>query len=104
VLEEGAEPRESRGERVGVDGCREVAADDEVRAFAAADLVGDDAADDRRVLVIADVEPASASGTVSDGSVDSSAARSSVTCSSTTRQRSGAPSSWHAKPRSTTWR
>ena len=41
---------------IGVDARREVAADDEVRALAAADLVGDDPPDDVGVLGVGDVE------------------------------------------------
>ena len=56
VLEQGAEPRESCRDRVGVDGCREVAPDHEVRAFAATDLVGDDGAHDGGIFLVRHIE------------------------------------------------
>ena len=56
MFEESAEPGESGRDRVFVDGCREITSDDEVRALAATDLVGDHAADDVGVFVIGDVE------------------------------------------------
>ena len=56
VLGERAEPRERGDARVGVDRGREITSDDEVRSFAAADLIGDHAAHDVGVVVVGDVE------------------------------------------------
>ena len=56
VLEQGAEPREPRRQRIDVDGCLEVAPDHEVRALAAADLVGDHRAHDVGVFLVGNVE------------------------------------------------
>jgi hypothetical protein len=56
VLEERAEPRERGGRRIRGHLRREVAPDDEVRALAAADLVGDDTTHDVGVLLVGDVE------------------------------------------------
>ncbi len=56
VGEQSPEPGERRLALVGVDGRGEIAADDEVRTLAAADLVCDHGLDDPRVLLVRDVE------------------------------------------------
>ncbi|CAI7656694.1 unnamed protein product [Penicillium discolor] len=56
VGEQSPEPGERRLALIGVDGRGEIAADDEVRTLAAADLVRDHCLDDPRVLLVRDVE------------------------------------------------
>lgn len=67
MFQQGAEPGESGRHGVDVDRRGEVAADDEVGAFAAADLVGDHAADDRGVFLVGNVETGVREGDVCVG-------------------------------------
>lgn len=93
VREESSEPRECRGAVLDVDGRGEVSTDDEVRALAASDLVGDDRLDDGRVVRVGDVEAVVVEGMGVLGSAGRSSAVGRCRCSSTITQRSGAPSS-----------
>ena len=56
VFEQSAEPGQRRGGGIRLDFRGEIAADDEVRALAESDLVRDDPAHDRGVVVVGDVE------------------------------------------------
>ena len=105
VLEQGAEPGQGRGGRIRVHSRGEIPPDHEVRALAESDLVGDHPTDDLRVVLVGDVEARVGERRSARTAAARGPPRRSITARSRTmRQRSGAPSSWHSKPRSRTCR